>query len=239
MKVSAKWQLSLATLLALSVLMHADAGRSQQPRITIPPPIILNPDAVVVRVYESTLNRLADAVGPLTYTGHYTFSVTVCVPLTNLCGSTQICDSDWTATVRQLRFAITPAAINITGTVDASWCGVSFGSELKTTADVVLQTGIVFVPGTAHVALPPQESLVLTVSPTSIQPEFDVQGYTVKLPIHINVAPALALPPIPLSPALVSINTATGLAQLHLSPSQVAVVKRDHCVELQSTMQLW
>ena len=73
---------------------------------------------------------------------------------------------------------------------------------------------------------------------TDIQPEFHIPGYTVPLPIHINVAPALSLPPIPVTTAVFSFETARGPESLFLTPTQIQLAKRDGYLELRADVDL-
>ncbi len=83
------------------------------------------------------------------------------------------------------------------------------------------------------------DAIMVTVKPTSIQPVLKYSQYTVPLPVHFDVAPALSLPPIPLTTALLSFETAAGPQQLRLTPGQVLLAKRNGYLELQSSVNLW
>jgi len=208
-----------------------------QPSAVVQPHRPLPSNKVILRVYESTFNGLASAVGTLKLTGHYTYRVTACVPGTSICTSTEVCSSDWTATVTNLRFTISPSKIAVTGQGHASWCGVSTPFTLETTADVTKTSMLLGLPGRA--APRTEDAILVRVRPTDVQPVVNIPGYAVKLPIHFNVAPAFALPPIPLATSLVSFETAAGSRSLRLSPSQAAIAKRDHYLELQAGLRLW
>ena len=250
---------SIATsALALSFFLFQVAVSEAQAIAPTPPIVPIRPvptDTVVVQIYESTFNKLAAAALPVTFSGHYTYSVSVCIPGTHDCGSTDICSSDWVVTVTQIQFAIAPSGIRLTGIGNASWCHVSVGIELDTTANVALQTNIAVSTASAApslqsatpvnpssstilIPLPTQTSIQVTVSPTDVQPVFNIPGYTVPLPFYINIAPVLNLPAIPLTPAPVTLSTTEGTMQLQLVPSQFALSLRDHYLELQSTVQL-
>ena len=255
---------SIATwALALSFFLFQVAVSQAQAIAPTPPIVPIRPvptDTVVVQIYESTFNKLAGAVLPVTFNGSYTYSVSVCIPGTHDCASTDICSSDWVVTVTQIQFAIAPTGIRLTGTGNASWCHVSVGIELDTTVNVALQTNIAVSAASAAtslqsaapvnpsssitsvppslIPLPTQTSILVSVSPTSVQPVFNIPGYTVPLPFHINIAPVLNLSAIPLAPAPVTLGTTEGTMQLQLVPSQFALFLRDHYLELQSTVQL-
>ena len=194
-----------------------------------------------VQVYESTFNEFADAIEPLVFSGDYKFKVCTWLPVVGT-SCTTICSSDWTAKVNSLRFKITPTKVDVAGKVHAQWCGVSFDAELETTADVSYVRSVV-LPGRGNFlfnqGLQSHEGIRVTVNPTDIQPVFHLLEYEVKLPFHIDVAPSMTLPTIPVGTALLSFETAAGPQDLRLSPSHVALVKRNGSLELQARVSLW
>jgi hypothetical protein len=125
----------------------------------------------------------------------------------------------------------------VTGTIDATWCGVNGTFALETSADA---RHVVIL---SHILSPPvfqrHDAIMVTVKPTSIQPVLKYSQYTVPLPVHFDVAPALSLPPIPLTTALLSFETAAGPQQLRLTPGQIFLAKRNGYLELQSSVNLW
>jgi hypothetical protein len=229
-------RLWIAAVLALMVIAPWGAARAQQPSFPGPriPPSL---DKVTIKVYNATFNQLADKVAPLHLNGHYTFNVTACLPGTSVCNTTPICSSDWTVTITQLRFAITPAGIQVTGNGNAAWCGVGTGFSLETSASVshVETLRIVHAP---IPAVPRTDEIVVTVKPTSVQPVLKLGGNSVALPIHINVASALSFP-MPLGASLMSFETPTGPRQLRLSPTQISLIMRNGYIEIQSGVSIW
>lgn len=191
----------------------------------------------VVRIYESTFNELAAALEPIRFRGHYTFQPQVCTdwPWGRSCVSTRVCESDWTADVTHLRFAITPAKVRVTGRVSARWCGASFNAPLETTSNVWHAPFVATVPG-----VPPQQlgAIRVAVAPTQIQPAFSVLGYDVRLPIRINVAPSLSLPAIPIVAGVFRFETARGPHSLRLSPTYLYLARRQGHFELQADVGL-
>jgi len=119
-----------------------------------------------------------------------------------------------------------------------SLSAIGAAPSLQSAAPVNPSSSITSVPRSSLVPLPTQTSIQVTVSPTSVQPVFNIPGYTVTLPFHIDIAPVLNLPSIPLTPAPVALGTSEGAVQFHLVPSRFALFLRDHFLELQSTMQL-
>lgn len=171
----------------------------------------------VVKVYESTFNELANAIEPIHVSGRYRLEVCFIWCVT-------ICDATWTADVTQLSFDITPALVSISGRVDARWCGANFTAQFATNANVSYSAS--------------QNAILVTVNPTNIQPHVNVLGFDVALPVHINVASALTLPPIPMGIAYFHFETARGPRTLHLRPYNIILTKRNGYVELQADVNL-
>ncbi len=169
-----------------------------------------------VKVYESTFNELAARIEPLTLAGHYAWGC-------SFLGC--ICDSDWTATVTQLRFGITTAQVTLTGRVDAQWCGLSFNSTLNTTGNVTYSAT--------------QNAIFVTVNPTSIQPCFQILFANVCLPVWINVSSTMNLPPIPVGIAYLRLETPRGAQPVRITPSNISLLKRNGYVEIQANVTLW
>jgi len=209
----------LAVLFAASPAEAQDRRFGEEFRVVYP---------AKLKVYESTFNELADKIEPVPFSGDYKFKVcSIPNPLGGCAQWLTICDSGWTAEVTQLDFHITPAALRITGLVKAKWCNLDINAELETTANVNYNAS--------------QRAILVAVEPTDIQPSFDILGYSVRVPMHVNVAPALTLPPIPVITAFFYFETARGGPQsLRLSPSGIVLTKRDGYVELQVTnVILW
>jgi hypothetical protein len=188
---------------------------------------ILTLHSATLKIYNSLFNQFAEKIEPVRFSGSYDFTVcTVPNPVSGGCSvSIDICNSEWKAEVTQLNFNITPTAVHITGMVHANWCNVGFNAPLDATANVSYSDS--------------QRAILVTLSPTDIQPRFQVFGYDVPLPVHINVSQALSLPPIPVTSALFYFETARGPQTVHLIPSQVAVAMGDGYIEVQSYVTLW
>jgi hypothetical protein len=178
-----------------------------------------------INVYESTFNNFANALKPLTITGHYKFRVTVDLGILGRHGLT-ICDSDWTATVTSLSFHISPGGVNVDGGVDVSWCHISFSSsQLGGSGNVYYST----VDHAVH----------FSFSSASVQPCFSIGGWDVCLPISISVNPTLNIPSLPIRPSLVHFETASGPKQLRLDPTNVSLTKQSGYVQLRSDAHIW
>src|SRR5436190_11239840 len=171
-----------------------------------------------IRVYESTFDEVAAKLQPVQLSGRHAFTVSAWTPFGP--ATMTICDSAWNATVSQLKFSITPVAVGITGRLDARWCNISFFAALSTSANVTYSAG--------------QKAMLVSVNPTSLQPSFSVLGYNVALPVFINVAPYLTLPPIPFDVAPLQFETARGPVSLRVSPENVSLNKRSGYMEIQA-----
>jgi len=82
-------------------------------------------------------------------------------------------------------------------------------------------------------------SVVTTINPTNIQPVLNVAGFQVPLPVHINVAPSLAVPAIPILGGQVVFETAAGSRTLNMQPTGVTLNKRSGFLELQANVNVW
>lgn len=176
-----------------------------------------------LQVHQAAFNALASAVQPVTMTGQYHLTAPVWTPFGTV--HVTVCNSAWSATVSQLAFTIDSSAVRVSGRVDARWCGVSFNAAITTTASVAYQTA--------------QEAITVTVNPTAIQPRFNVLGHNVTLPVSINIAPALSLPALPVTTALLQIETANGPVALRMSPRNISLTRRNGYLELQGSVNVW
>jgi hypothetical protein len=226
---------ALMVALALPISSAPAQEKAQQPAerkvgiLTQPFPGkgVVTLHSATLKIYNSLFNQFAERIEPIRFSGSYDYTVcTATNPFSGGCiYSVDVCNSNWQAEVSQLNFNITPAAIHITGIVNASWCGVNFNAPLETTANTSYS-------GSQH-------AILVTLSPTDIQLRFQVFGYDVPLPVHINVSPQLSLPPIPITAASFYFETARGPQTVHLIPSQTAVAMRDGYIEVQSYVTLW
>jgi hypothetical protein len=173
----------------------------------------------LIKVYESTFNEFIDAVEPIQVTGRYKLSVTVDLWILGTHTIT-LCDSSYTATVSDLDFDITSANVQSDGDVNASWCGFSFGADVDATGDIYYYN--------------PDHTVRFNFTSASIQPSFNAFGYTVWLPVHINIAPTLNIPPVRVGTALIYYESAAGQRQIYMDPQNVTVQKRNGYIELQS-----
>ena len=174
-----------------------------------------------VKVYESAFNQLASRIQPVQLTGHYSWG----------CGFWGcVCDSDWTATITQLSFSITPAQLTLSGQVSAQWCGLSYSAPVNATGNVTYSQ--------------PQNAILITMNQTTISPCFPILLFfgapvPVCVPVGINIAGMMNLPPIPVGFAQVRLESARGNEYLRLVPSNISLQKRNGYIELQSTVTLW
>jgi hypothetical protein len=222
---------TLLLTFVLLLILPAPSGesfttRKPLPRVTVGAVRVPQAQAPhgIIKVYESTFNELADAIEPLTASGRKRVRATIgpCP----FCTTITICDSVWTVDVRQLHFDINTTQVDITGEVNASWCGFSFNGNLSTTGDVTYSAG--------------QNAVLVTTGSTSVKPFFELPVIgKINLPFTINAAPSLTLDPIPVSTALFSFKTARGPRSLRLTPKNIRLYKRDGYIELQSHATIW
>jgi hypothetical protein len=195
---------ALAAVLALAALAAARPAAAQDS---------------VVRIYDSTLDKLAATVQPITVRGRHRASIFVFgLELT-------LCDSAYAATVSGLRFATTPASIQISGRVDATWCGLAFRAPLATTADVSYSA--------------PQRAIVVRVAPTSVEPRFVLLGVELPLPVRLDVGPTLSVPPVPVGVAQVGFQGVHGPVTLRFEPRNAAIARRSGHLEVRSDFTVW
>lgn len=176
----------------------------------------------VVQIKTSTFNKLASAVEPINLSGRHKLTV----------GSgrlkTTICDSAWSAKLKDIKFTIKPSGLDLTGEVSASWCHLSFNANLKTNGNVLYSAS--------------QSAVVVTATSSTVQPKFTVSAFgeslTVTLPVHIDIATPFNLPPIPVNSALLTIETATGDRPIRVTPQNVSLSKLDGAVELRGNLGL-
>lgn len=178
----------------------------------------LGEDATV-HVYDAAFDEMAGRIEPIEMSGRYAYRVGVGWM------TVTICDSAWSARVTHLAFHVTPTGIQITGTVSARWCNASFSAPLKTTGDVVYDAA--------------QSVIRVTVNPTSIQPRVSVLGYQVRLPVTIDVAPALTIPPLPIGIGWLVVQTPNGEERVAVMPRNLTLTKLAGYVELRGDVSVW
>ena len=182
-----------------------------------------------INVYESTFNRFANALQPITMTGHYTFRISVDTWFGE--ASVKICSSDWTATVTGLAFHVSPDRVTVDGRVDVSWCDVSFSnSQLGGSGNVYYSAA--------------DKAVHFSFYSASVQPCLSIDAgpfgtLDVCLPVTISVQPTLNIPPLPIRPSLVHFETASGPKQLRLDPRNVSLTKQSGYVQLRSDAHVW
>jgi hypothetical protein len=107
--------------------------------------------------------------------------------------------------------------------VDASWCNLNVSSTLTTTADAIYS--------------PDQRAVIVRVNPTSVQPHFNLFSLDIALPVFVNVAPSLTVPPVPIGATQLSLQGVRGPLTLRLRPHNVTLVRGNGYLEVQS--DLW
>lgn len=188
----------------------------------------------IIKIYESTFNDFARAIEPALISGHYTFSITIDAGWFGKHTFT-ICDSDYTARVSGLDFDITPGSVDVEGDVTVDWCGLSFSSsQLDATGNVYYSSS--------------DKAVRFSFSSANVQPCFTInvdigwlgfhESFTVCLPLNINIAPTLNIPPVPIGTSIIYFETAGGPRQLYIQPRNVSLIKRGGYVELQSDVSI-
>lgn len=172
-----------------------------------------------VKIFDSSLNKLANRVQPAVVRGTHKASVWI------FGLEVTLCYSPYTVTVSQLQFTTSPANIQITGRVDARWCNLNFNANLNTTANAIYSSN--------------QRAIVVVVNPTSIQPRFNILGVDFGLPIFINVAPSLTIPPLHIGVAELGLQGVHGPVTLRLQPQNVSLLRGSGYLELQSDVTIW
>jgi hypothetical protein len=172
-----------------------------------------------IRIFDATLNEFANELQPITLRGTYKLS------LHTFAGEVTLCESPYTVNLLQLRFATTPASVQLTGQVDATWCNLTVTAPLSTTANASYN--------------PTQRAIIATISPTSIQPHVNVLGLDVALPVSVNAPASLNIPPIPVGVGQLSLQAVHGPVKLRLEPQNVSLLKRNGYLELQTDLAVW
>jgi hypothetical protein len=178
--------------------------------------------ADIVRVRESTFNAFVDRLQPIPITGRYSFEVVIDAgPLGR--HRVTVCNSAYGGFVQNLRFSIRPNAVQVTGTAVVGWCGLTFNAAINATGNAYYNTS--------------DDTVRLALSSARVRPSFNIAGYNVVLPVVIDVAQTLNVPPLPIGPALIGFQTTRGARYLRMEPQNVTLVKRTGFVELEADVQ--
>ena len=177
-----------------------------------------------LRVDESTFDEFADAIQPIQITGRFRFATTIDL---GIFGKHTItwCDSAYAGTVDGLEFDINSVRIRAQGDAAFTWCNIGFGGpgkELSATGDVTYNSG--------------NSTLNFTFSSATVQPSFSAFGFTIWLPVSINIAPTFNIPPLRIGSTSISFATAQGTRYLRVRPLNVAAVKRNGYIQLTSSL---
>lgn len=187
--------------------------------------------AETVKVYTSTFNEFSNSILPVTLSGSYKLSFTVDLGLFGKHTIT-LCNSTYSATVSTLTFSISTTAVTAGGKVSARWCNITFAdSQLNATGNVYYSAA----DGNVHFAF----------SSASVKPcasiRFPVinRTLTVCLPVNINVAPTLNIPPLAIRTTVISHESAGGQRNIFMTPRNISLVKRNGYLELQTDVSFW
>ena len=177
-----------------------------------------------LRVEESTFDEFADSIQPIQISGRYRLTTTIDLGIFGRHTITW-CDSAYAGTVDGLEFDINSARIAAQGDVAITWCNIGFGgpgAELSATGDVFYNTA--------------NSTLNFDFSSTNFQPSVNAFGFTIRLPISINIAPTFNIPPLRIGSTSLSFPTADGRRYVRVTPVNVSAVKRNGYVQLTSSL---
>jgi hypothetical protein len=175
-----------------------------------------------LRVRESALNEFAAAVQPLTITRTWSFTLWLLVPNPFLFGIPTPVPVPFsclaTASVTGLVFDIAPGSATVRGNVNGTVCGIGYQSTLSTAIAISLD--------------PAGAALVIRPGALGLTPTVTFQGYSIRAPFSIDVAPALTVASIPLEAALLEIETPTGARRLVLNGRNLQLSRHDGYLEI-------
>jgi hypothetical protein len=195
-------------LLHAAVLLHAIAA-----------PLLAQAD--IVRVRESTFNAFVNRLQPIPITGRYAFRVTIDAgPFGR--HTITLCDSAYSGVVQNLRFIIQPNTVQVVGETVFSWCNLGFTGGVSATGNISFRSS--------------DDTVRLTFSSARVRPSFRLFGNNVALPVTIDIAQTLNIPPLPIRPALVGFQTRNGAHYLVMEPQDVQLVKHAGFVELETNV---
>ncbi|MDH3514468.1 MAG: hypothetical protein OEM83_06305 [Gammaproteobacteria bacterium] len=187
--------------------------------------------AETVRIYTSTFNEFSNAILPVTLTGRYKLTFTIDLGWLGRHTIT-LCNSAYSATVSTLTFGISTSAVTAGGKVSARWCNITFGdSQLSATGNVYYSAG--------------DDNVHFTFTSASVKPCASIrfsaidQTLTVCLPVSINVAPTLNIPPLAIGIAVISHGSPTGQRAVFMTPNNISLVKRNGYLEFQTDVSFW
>lgn len=184
--------------------------------------IVAGPPALgqdtVVRVFDAALNKVANRVQPITIQGRYR-AVASAWGL-----QFTLCDSPYTVRLSQLQLATSPVGIAVTGRVDATWCGLSFATNVSTTAQAVYS--------------PAARAILITVLPINVQPRFNILGVDIPLPVSFNVATSSSAP-LRVGGAQLAVQGVHGPVALRVQPQNVSVTSGPGYLELRCDLGIW
>jgi hypothetical protein len=173
-----------------------------------------------VRVYEATLNKLAQAI-PLSRTSP-PFTIWIPNPFTGAWPH----ECTATVSVTGVTFDIKPTGVAVKGSVGGSICGVSLpvGGSLNTTAVITYNSS--------------NGTLRVTTTATSLRPQVTALGQSVSAPFTINVGAPLSVPPIPVRSTSFVLEAPSGARTLRLIGRDVQFSQHDGYVELEGNVTL-
>jgi hypothetical protein len=178
--------------------------------------------AETIHVRTSTFNKFIARIEPIPFSGRYRFRVTID---TFIFGKhvVTLCDSPYRGTVNGLRFVIVPGVVQVTGRAGFTWCNLGFDGAVTGTGRVYYNNG--------------DDTVRLAFSSAAVRPSFKFLGFNVTLPVTVNIAPTLDIPPLPIRPALIGLRTPDGARYLRMTPANTTVSAQAGYVELKSEVR--
>lgn len=165
-----------------------------------------------IKVHESTLNKLAAALGTQTlrstvFQVDFGFFTASCVAK---------------AHIRSVTFSIRALEIGVHASVDGEVCGVDFpGLSADTTVDVFFDA--------------PNRRLLLSVAPKGLRVHKKFGPFHPSVTVEMS---SLRIPPIPIESVPFPVQTARGLRDFTLSGRDVGLSLQDGFIELRGDVRL-
>jgi hypothetical protein len=176
-------------------------------------------------ISESTLNEMAAAISPLTYSGTVNVPFPIPNPFFPLGPPFWViyfpCSASAQVTGLQFDVNAEPAPINVRGQVTGQLCGwIPVNGAISTTTSVTHD--------------PNARTLRIRTSATNFSPT--VLG--IPLPFTVNVGPALTVPPIPFRATVLDLETPGGPMAFLLRGEDVALTRRNGFIEVRGNLAL-
>lgn len=173
-----------------------------------------------IRIDETTFNEFSAAIGSIGFSDRYRFKV----------AGITICNSIYTATLRDLRFDIKPSTVDVTGQVSGVWCHIGFGGSGP---ELTASGNVYYDPVTDSVRFTFSSAKVdMKVHIDTFFWEGDVTVTTIDITSMLNTIPA-----VPIGKATISLNSNGDTNYVRMTPSNTSLVKHNGYIELISDVE--